>query len=163
MNSRTSIVVLALAALVGTGCTVNGHSSLPTAGAHCEARNGLPDPLCTPGVVDPSCTLQDICPTVTGAGRKLPSAHFMDQLKLQSIRAYGYSDMNPSHYVANHLVSRELCGAMADPRNIWAEAPASPNPKDAVEDRCHRLVCTGRLSLGEADLEIALNWKAACK
>ena len=163
MHPRNAIVALALVALICAPRIAHSHGNTPVDGVHCVLRNGLPDPTCTPGLVDPSCTLHDICPTVTGAGRKRPSTRFTDRLKLQSIRAYGYVDTNPKHYEADHLVSRELCGAMADPRNIWAEAPASPNPKDKVEDRCHQLVCKGKLSLGEAELEIALNWKTACK
>jgi hypothetical protein len=58
-------------------------------------------------------------------------------------------------------VPLELGGAVNDPRNLWPEPGASPNPKDAVEDRLSELVCRGRVSLAFAQRLIAGDWIAA--
>jgi hypothetical protein len=52
--------------------------------------------------------------------------------KAASLAAYG--DAGPLHdYEYDHLVPLELGGADNDPRNLWPEPGASPNPKDALE------------------------------
>src|ERR1700754_2454701 len=52
----------------------------------------------------------------------------------------------------------QLGGATNDPRNLWPEPGASPNPKDAVEDALRRQVCDGRLTLAQAQRESVANW-----
>jgi len=70
-----------------------------------------------------------------------------------------YGDAYPiSDYELDHLVSLELGGAPTDPRNLWPEFGASPNPKDSVEDAAHEAVCDHRLSLATAQIDIASNW-----
>ena len=73
--------------------------------------------------------------------------------------AYGDSG-SPSDFEYDHLVSLELGGAANDPRNLWPEPGASPNPKDAVENALHRLVCSGEMSLAQAQKIIARGWVA---
>jgi hypothetical protein len=63
-------------------------------------------------------------------------------------------------YEYDHLVPLELGGAENDPRNLWPEPGASPNPKDELEHRLHSLVCAGELSLAAAQREIASDWVA---
>ena len=55
----------------------------------------------------------------------------------------------------------ELGGDPNDPRNLWVEPGASPNPKDAVESRLQELVCAGRMSLAAAQEAIAADWTTA--
>jgi hypothetical protein len=55
-------------------------------------------------------------------------------------------------------VPLELGGATNDPRNLWPEQGASPNPKDKVEDELNRAVCDGRMSLARAQRLIVANW-----
>jgi hypothetical protein len=69
----------------------------------------------------------------------------------------------PSDYEYDHLVSLELGGASNDPRNLWPEPGHSPNPKDAVENTLHRLVCDGQMSLGAARRIIATDWVGGAK
>jgi hypothetical protein len=58
------------------------------------------------------------------------------------------------------LISLEL-GGSNDIANLWPEA-ASPTPgfhqKDQVENYLHDQVCAGKISLSEAQEEIATNW-----
>jgi hypothetical protein len=45
--------------------------------------------------------------------------------------------------------------------NLWPEAGALPNPKDAVEDALNRAVCGGQVSLARAQRAIARDWETA--
>ena len=54
----------------------------------------------------------------------------------------------------------ELGGATNDPRNLWPEPGASPNPKDAVENYLNREVCDHTMTLARAQAAIVANWVA---
>jgi hypothetical protein len=70
-----------------------------------------------------------------------------------------YGDTGPvSSYEEDHFIPLELGGSPSDPRNLWPEPGASPNPKDKVEDAAHRAVCDGRMSLSDAQAGMAANW-----
>jgi hypothetical protein len=58
-------------------------------------------------------------------------------------------------------VPLEVGGDPNDPRNLWVEPGASPNPKDAVESKLHQLVCDGTVPLAEAQEAIAADWTTA--
>ena len=73
---------------------------------------------------------------------------------------YGFTD-SPSNYEYDHLISVQLGGAPADPKNLWPEPDASPNDKDAVENQLHDLVCEGRMSLSTAQQRIVTDWTTA--
>jgi hypothetical protein len=119
-----------------------------------------PDPACTPGAVNPAVTPATIGRTicVTGwAATVRPPEAVTEQEKAASLAAYG--DTGPlGAYEYDHLVPLELGGATNDPRNLWPEPGASPNPKDAVEDELRREVCDGQMSLRAAQHAIAGNW-----
>ncbi len=59
-------------------------------------------------------------------------------------------------------MSLEL-GGSNDISNLWPE-PANPQPgfheKDKIENYLHAQVCSGAISLQEAQREIATNWYA---
>jgi hypothetical protein len=65
-----------------------------------------------------------------------------------------------STYEYDHFVPLELGGAVNDPRNLWPEPGATPNPKDTVENVLHDEVCGGRMTLGQAQHAITSNWAA---
>ena len=89
-----------------------------------------------------------------------PSESITEREKRASLLAYG--DHRPLHdYEYDHLVSLELGGAPNDPRNLWPEPGASPNPKDSLEDRLHARVCDHQMTLAAAQLAIARNWITA--
>ena len=54
----------------------------------------------------------------------------------------------------------ELGGAPQDLRNQWPERGASPNRKDEVELAANKAVCSGRMSLSEAQQRMASDWVA---
>jgi hypothetical protein len=133
----------------------------------CHARGrglfSLPDPRCTPGAIDPVVTQADIGATICRAGYTesvRPPEYITESEKRASLRAYG--DSRPLHnYEYDHLVPLELGGARNDPRNLWPEPGASPNPKDSLEDRLNARVCDGEMSLAAAQLAIARDWVSA--
>ena len=133
----------------------------------CHARGrglfSLPDPQCTPGVTNPAVTPVTLDQTICHAGYSTsirPPESVTEREKRASLVAYG--DHRPLHaYEYDHLISLELGGAPNDPRNLWPEPGASPNPKDALEDRLHARVCDGLMTLRAAQRAIAGDWVAA--
>jgi len=77
--------------------------------------------------------------------------------KWASLAAYGDAG-SLRDYEYDHLVPLELGGAPTDPRNLWPEPGASPNPKDELEDRLREMVCGGEIPLATAQREIASDW-----
>jgi len=61
-------------------------------------------------------------------------------------------------YEEDHLIPLSLGGHPNDPRNLWPEAPPSPNGKDKVEDELHKKVCSGQMTLQEAQRIISTDW-----
>jgi hypothetical protein len=129
----------------------------------CHARGSglfsLPDPHCTPGAVSLAVIQSTICRDgYTDTGR--PPESVSEPEKEASLAAY--DDPGPLHdYEYDHLVPLELGGAVNDPRNLWPEPGASPNPKDELEDRLNSMVCAGEIPLATAQREIARDWVAA--
>jgi len=141
-----------------------GISSAP--GALCHSNGVLPDHNCTPGVIDPRITQDNIYETICKSGYTKtvrPPVSYTNKLKQQQIAEYGFSDTNSRDYEEDHLISLELGGAPADPKNLWPEPDASPNPKDRIENLCHQKVCSGAIPLAKAQQEIATNWQIACQ
>ena|SRR5258708_4555937 len=134
--------------------------------AKCHINGVLPDTTCTPGTIDPHVTQTNIQQTICVSGYTKtvrPPASFTNNLKVQQIAAYGYADTTLHDYEEDHLISLELGGAPADPKNLWPEPGASPNPKDKIENECHKKVCDGTITLATAQQEIASNWQTACQ
>ena len=120
----------------------------------------LPDPTCTPGVTNPGVTQANIASTICASGWTAtirPPESYTEPLKMQQMGAYAETGPIGS-YEEDHLISLELGGSPTDPRNLWPEPGASPNPKDSVENAARRAVCDGQMSLASAQQEIAGNW-----
>lgn len=119
-----------------------------------------PDPRCTPGALNPAVRQATIGRTICRAGWTAtvrPRAPITEAEKQDSMLAYG--DMRPiRNYEYDHFVPLELGGATNDPRNLWPEPGASPNPKDRAENELHRAVCERRVTLARAQQEIVANW-----
>jgi uncharacterized protein YceK len=139
-----------------TGGTPNFGVQTKTSG--CMAHNGLPDSACTPGAILATGTKDAICkPGYAKSVRNVP-----DSEKNQDYAEYGITSHTPGQYEVDHLVSLEL-GGSNDIANLWPEL-ASPTPgfheKDKVENYLHAQVCSGAISLQQAQAEIATNWLA---
>lgn len=130
----------------------------------CHSVNGLPDPQCTPGAIDPNVTQGNVNSTICVSGYTAtvrPSTSYTTPLKIKSIQQYGYQDTNTSDYEYDHLISLELGGDPKDTRNLWAE-PHYGNftslDKDGFENFLHSQACGGLISLAQAQMEISTNW-----
>lgn len=116
----------------------------------------LPDLHATPGVARPDATKEQICAKSfrTGVYRNTTA-----KMKAASYAEYGVKN-TPGKYEVDHLISLQLGGA-DDPRNLWPE-PYLPRPgareKDVVEGYLHRQICSGQITLAEAQREITTNW-----
>lgn len=137
-----------------TGTTPNFGVQTKTTG--CAVRGALQDPECTPGAIFPDATKDRICQSgYASSVRNVPTS-----VKNQVYASYGISHHTTGQYEVDHLVSLEL-GGSNDIANLWPEA-ASPVPgfhqKDKVENYLHDQVCSGTISLSQAQSEIATNW-----
>ena len=147
-----------------TPTSISTQTSNPT--GKCHIQGVLPDPNCTPGEIDPGVTQDNIQQTICVKGYTKtvrPPATYTNKLKVQQIIDYGYTDTNTKDYEEDHLISLELGGSPSDPKNLWPEPDASPNPKDKIENLCHEKICSGQISLSKAQKEIATNWQSACQ
>jgi hypothetical protein len=134
-------------------------TALSCAGA---AAGDRPDARLTPGLADPGLTQQKLCAKDfrTGSVRAVSAA-----TKKQVYAAYRLApNQAPCPCEVDHLISLELGGAN-DPRNLWPQSyrtkPWNARVKDALEDRLHKLVCSGAVDLGAAQRAIAGDWTAA--
>lgn len=124
--------------------------------ANCVVHGALQDTDCTPGAIFPDATVQQICtPGYSSGVRDVPTSE-----KNQVYAEYGIASHTTGEYEVDHLISLEL-GGSNDISNLWPEA-ANPKPgfheKDKVENYLHDQVCSGAMSLQEAQREIATNW-----
>ena len=124
----------------------------------CVAHGGLPDSACTPGAIFPNATVQQICTSGYASSVRYVPFSEADQVYAE----YGIYHHYSGEFEDDHLVPLEL-GGSNDIANLWPEA-ASPTPgfhqKDQVENYLHDQVCSGAMSLKEAQTEIATNWLA---
>ncbi len=123
---------------------------------NCVANNSLPDKACTPGAVFPTVTKEQICtPGYSKSVRNVPSS-----IKEQVFASYGITSHRPGEYEVDHLISLEL-GGSNDISNLWPEV-AEPRPgyheKDKVENYLHDEICSGSITLQEAQQKIASDW-----
>jgi hypothetical protein len=132
-----------------------------------NAGQTFPNGFMTPGVPNPDVTQSNIKQTICKSGwtKKIrPSTSYTNKLKQEQIAQYGYSDKRLSSYEEDHLISLQLGGHPKDPGNLWPEAYAEPcgaRRKDVIETKLKRLVCSGKISLAEAQQAIASNWVVA--
>jgi uncharacterized protein YceK len=173
---RFSILAVLLFCLLLSGCssvsiTTNNPSTAPTGSttsgaapkwgvqtrtSGCTARGPLQDTECTPGDILPNVTKDQVCQS----GYASSVRNVTTSTKNKVYAEYGITHHTTGQYEVDHLVSLEL-GGSNDISNLWPEA-ASPKPgfheKDKVENYLHDQVCSGAISLQQAQIEIATNW-----
>jgi hypothetical protein len=136
----------------------------------------LPDSKLTPGDTFQGVTAADVCTPGWASDHR----HVTEELRAQVYARYGYNYDNcqgrqqgaPSQACeVDHLIPLEL-GGSNDLRNLWPEPYScadrqlctayDPRPgageKDQLENELHRLVCSGNLTLADAQKCIASNW-----
>ena len=148
------------------GCAASvGAAVLAAKGS--QAYLPLPDPACTPGVLNPDVTQGTIDQTICVSGWTStirPPTSYTNPLKQQGIVDYGYADTNMSDYEEDHFLPLELGGAPRDPKNLWPEPHYGTNTaddKDTVENAVKRAVCAGNATLNDARQAMLTNWTTA--
>ena len=130
----------------------------------------LPDPNCTPGVLNPDVTQDTIDSTICVSGWTStirPPTSYTNPLKVQQIAEYGYSDTSTASYEEDHFVPLELGGNPTDPGNLWPEPRYDDGSgytsynKDSVENALKKAVCNGTVTLADAQNAIMTNWTTA--
>ena len=115
------------------------------------------DPVRTPGVLNPAVTQANIRATICTRGwtRTIrPPTEYTNALKRKQMRIYDEHGP-PSAYQEDHLVSLELGGDPSDPRNLWPEPYPRAAAVDQIENDLNARVCSGDLSLEEAQMKEA--------
>jgi hypothetical protein len=127
-------------------------------------NRALPDSTKTPGDILP-VTATDIC--VPGYSKRVRNVPIDVKRRVYALYNVPYVR---GAYEVDHLISLELGGSNSI-KNLWPEpynvggqyAGWGARTKDLVEDALHREVCSGRLSLREAQDMIAHDWISAYK
>ncbi len=146
----------------------------------------FPDPVLHPGAIDPTETKATLCAASFRTSSVRPSTSYTTRLKRLEIGNGGtittkgvtyrvIGELLPGaigDYELDHLISLELGGNPTDPKNLWLEpwerrgehlaAPGTgAESKDVLENRLHREICAGTVSLADAQREIASDWTTA--
>jgi hypothetical protein len=143
VSLRTTLVALALL-LLGIAI-VAPHRSSSTGPYHADI-------LRTPGVLNPDVTQATINSTICVRGWTKtirPPTSYTNELKRKQMREYGVGG-SMSDYQEDHLISLELGGHPTDPRNLWPEPYPRASEVDAIENELNDKVCSGELSLDDA-------------
>jgi hypothetical protein len=127
----------------------------------------LPDPKLTPGVAT-DLTAKQICGKKWGHDRRFVT----EAMKREVFKSYGLTgndddswchlDEHGRRFEIDHLVSRELGGKDAV-KNLWPQCYSgkfNATNKDRLENRLHKEVCNGNLSLKRAQSLIRSDWVA---
>jgi len=130
-----------------------------------------PNSKITPGAINPNVTQANIKDNVCKAdwtSTVRPTVTYTNKLKASQLAGdyksfvaiYGADSKN---YEEDHLISLQLGGAPSDPKNLWPEPYAGDNArkKDVVETALKRLICSGGITLADAQKAIGKDWVAA--
>ena len=137
---------------------------LCAAGAAHGQELARPDPFMTPGAVNPSVTLADICTGTTKTRR-----HVSPATRARVLRDYDVSDTASAGMEMDHLIPLALGGANTS-ANLWPEPAPDYEIKDRLEVEMQRRVCRAYETLTPAEAEeklhqeqrdIAEDWVAA--
>lgn len=144
------VLLLALALMLLAGCSHQRSATVPTT----TLPTGLPKVTVTPGVVL-TTSQADVC-TPGWASKHRHS--LTAKQKVAVLRAYGYpKDQKVAEY--DHLISLELGGGNGVQNAFPMVDRAQAARKDRLEDRLHDEVCSGRLTLSEAQAHIRQYWR----
>ena len=120
----------------------------------------LPNSELTPGTFFADATLDKICQK----GYTATVRYVTDKQKDEVFKEYGLE--RSGDYEVDHLISLQLGGSNST-QNLWPQSYHGmwgARIKDGLENRLHNLVCDGKVTLREAQLDISINWiKAYCK
>lgn len=146
----------------------------PAGSCHYRYEKGEPleDRSCTPGAISPAVTQANLAATICRKGGYTkgirPPESVTGQEKRLNAKSYGYTGpLGDAEY--DHLISLQLGGDPNDARNLWIEPPdpnhksgtGVNNLKDSVETKLHSAVCSGKITLAQAQKAIVTDWTTA--
>lgn len=79
-----------------------------------------------------------------------PAYSYTYRIKVGQIRRYHYKDTDPSSYQEDHLISLELGGSAYSYNNLWPQPIKQARVDDVLENKLNRELCSGQISLAEA-------------
>jgi hypothetical protein len=105
--------------------TSNTHKPLsgvmiPTGG---KSIDGLPDPICTPRVVNNNVTQENINDTICKSGftkNIRPPTKYTTPLEIELMKSYGFNG-DRKEFELDHLISLQLGGNPKSVKNLWPE------------------------------------------
>lgn len=127
------------------------------------AHAGIPDnypPAGVTGDADPVVTQATIAKTICVPGYTSTVRAVTDATKAAVLARDGRK--SPCCEV-DHFLSLEIGGSNDPDKNLWAEPYAGEygaRVKDKVETAAHRLVCSGKISLADAQKGVTGDWIA---
>ncbi len=145
---------------IATGSAVLG---VVTKSADCVTDGTLPDSSCTPGAIDPNVTQDNIGSTICVSGYTKsvrPDVSVTNTIKTNVMIAYRDTGTK-ADYELDHLISLELGGCPDCVANLWPEPygiALGAREKDKVENYLRKQVCSGAISLSQAQSQIARDW-----
>ncbi len=149
--SRIAALVCAVAAVLAASAAVGEDLARP-------------DPIMTPGAVDPHVTLADIC-----TGHTKERRHVSPATRAKVLRDYNVSDAASVGMELDHLIPLALGGANTA-ANLWPQPAPDYEIKDKLEVELQRRVCAAWRTLAPAEADevlhqeqrdIAADWVAA--
>ena len=129
----------------------------------------LPIKSATPGVTNPDVTQSNIEKTICSPNfvKKLkPATSFTEALKTKQLKGSykRYLNTKSKDFTEDHLIPIELGGSPKSVTNLWPQ-PVGGNSgaelKDKLEVKLNSLVCSGAITLAEAQKAIATDWYGA--
>jgi hypothetical protein len=125
----------------------------------------FPDTSITPGATRVVTTKAVCIPGSSKAVRNVPTSE-----KNAVYKEYKIANRKPGSYEIDHDISLEL-GGSNDIKNLWPEIydinvggfNEGAHTKDALENKLHALMCSGKLTMAQAQNAIRGDWRVAYK
>ncbi len=142
-----------------------------------DGKFALPDPKVTPGAINTACVAdlsqkqhivngieENICAKDFRTGPIRATIHNFAKMKRTACAAYGVKKCDGS-VEGDHFKPIEVCGCPDCQTNIWPQPLKEARIKDhQVEDILPKLVCSGEMTLKQAQDCVATDWvKCAAK
>jgi hypothetical protein len=124
----------------------------------------MPDKKLTPGATDPAVTQATVKTTICVAGYTGTVRSVGEAEKKQVMERYGLPAADLAKVEIDHFISLEI-GGSNDITNLWPQyykaargqkGYLGARQKDVVETALHRAVCSGKMTLAEAQEEIRI-------
>lgn len=127
--------------------------------------DGLPIKSETPGAVNPDVTQSNIHSTICVHGWSAsvrPSSRYTSRLKREQLALSSKSTYAVLQDIEeDHLIPISSGGSPTDSKNIWPQPRLGLNTaakKDKLEGLSHRMICSGKISLADAQKLFSDNW-----